>query len=65
MANELVITASSLAERGIDGATWSALKNSIYPGAKDESVMMALDYCRARNLDRSASEARSSGANEC
>ncbi|HBS3787954.1 TPA: recombinase RecT, partial [Klebsiella pneumoniae] len=51
MANELVITASSLAERGIDGATWSALKNSIYPGAKDESVMMALDYCRARNLD--------------
>ncbi len=62
MANELVITASSLAERGIDSATWSALKNSIYPGAKDESVMMALDYCRARN--RSASEARSSGANE-
>lgn len=51
MANELVITAGSLAERGIDGATWSALKNSIYPGAKDESVMMALDYCRARNLD--------------
>ncbi|HFJ2488145.1 TPA: phage recombination protein Bet, partial [Klebsiella pneumoniae] len=50
MANELVITAGSLAERGIDGATWSALKNSIYPGAKDESVMMALDYCRARNL---------------
>ncbi|HHS9150158.1 TPA: phage recombination protein Bet, partial [Enterobacter roggenkampii] len=27
------------------------LKNSIYPGAKDESVMMALDYCRARQLD--------------
>ncbi len=52
MANELVITASSLAERGIDSATWSALKNSIYPGAKDESVMMALDYCRARNLIR-------------
>ncbi|MDH0080784.1 recombinase RecT, partial [Klebsiella pneumoniae] len=51
MANELVITASSLAERGIDCATWSALKNSIYPGAKDESVMMALDYCRARSLD--------------
>ncbi|KDK99457.1 hypothetical protein AF30_03853, partial [Klebsiella pneumoniae CHS 74] len=25
MANELVITASSLAERGIDSATWSAL----------------------------------------
>lgn len=50
MANELVITASSLAERGIDGAT-ERPQNSIYPGAKDESVMMALDYCRARNLD--------------
>ena len=51
MANELTITASVLQEKGIDVATWSALKNSIYPGAKDESVMMALDYCRARQLD--------------
>ncbi len=51
MANELTITATSLQEKGIDVATWSALKNSIYPGAKDESVMMALDYCRARQLD--------------
>lgn len=51
MANELTITASALTEKGIDVATWSALKNSIYPGAKDESVMMALDYCRARQLD--------------
>lgn len=51
MANELTITASALAEKGIDVATRSALKNSIYHGAKDESVMMALDYCRARQLD--------------
>ncbi|EPA0062156.1 phage recombination protein Bet [Enterobacter cloacae] len=51
MANELTITAGALQEKGIDVATWSALKNSIYPGAKDESVMMALDYCRARQLD--------------
>jgi len=51
MANDLTITASELTEKGIDVATWSALKNSIYPGAKDESVMMALDYCRARQLD--------------
>lgn len=51
MSNQLTITASTLAEKGIDMATWSALKNSIYPGAKDESVMMALDYCRARQLD--------------
>ncbi|WP_058973979.1 phage recombination protein Bet [Type-D symbiont of Plautia stali] len=51
MSGELTITASVLAEKGIDVATWSALKNSIYPGAKEESVMMALDYCRARQLD--------------
>lgn len=51
MASDLVITGNVLAEKGIDVATWSALKNSIYPGAKDESVMMALDYCRARQLD--------------
>ncbi|MGV3346371.1 phage recombination protein Bet [Enterobacteriaceae bacterium LUAb1] len=51
MVNELVITANVLSEKNIDLATWSALKNSIYPGAKDESVMMALDYCRARQLD--------------
>lgn len=51
MAIEHAVTAGDLAEKGIDIATWSALKNSIYPGAKDESVMMALDYCRARQLD--------------
>ncbi|ANF79357.1 phage recombination protein Bet [Salmonella enterica] len=51
MSNEVTITAGALTDRGIDLATWSALKNSIYPGAKDESVMMALDYCRARQLD--------------
>lgn len=38
-------------ERGIDEATWSALTNTIYPGAKPESVLMAVDYCRSRELD--------------
>jgi phage recombination protein Bet len=38
-------------ERNLDVALWSALKNSIYPGAKDESVAMAIDYCVARKLD--------------
>ncbi|HFN7633012.1 TPA: phage recombination protein Bet [Escherichia coli] len=51
MSNEFAITNDVLAIRGIDEVTWSALKNSIYPGAKDESVMMAVDYCRARQLD--------------
>ncbi|MEE3649499.1 MULTISPECIES: phage recombination protein Bet [unclassified Brenneria] len=36
---------------GIDDPTWNALKNSIYPGARDDSVIMAVSYCRARNLD--------------
>ncbi|MGF2254529.1 phage recombination protein Bet [Yersinia ruckeri] len=36
---------------GIDEPTWNALKNSIYPGAKDDSVIMAVSYCRARQLD--------------
>lgn len=35
----------------IDEPTWNALKNSIYPGAKDDSVIMAVSYCRARQLD--------------
>jgi len=30
---------------------FNALKNSLYPGAKDESVLMVLDYCSAAKLD--------------
>lgn len=37
--------------RGIDEATWRTLKNSIYPGASNDSILMAVDYCRARKLD--------------
>jgi phage recombination protein Bet len=38
-------------EYGIDASTWSALKNSLYTGAKDESILMVLDYCKAGKLD--------------
>lgn len=38
-------------QRGISIEVWSALKNSLYPGAADESVLMAWDYCSARKLD--------------
>lgn len=38
-------------ERGIDLALWETLKNSIFPGAKPESIIMAVDYCKARKLD--------------
>ena len=33
------------AERGIDGAQWSALKNSVFRGASDQMVCVAMDYC--------------------
>ena len=38
-------------ERGIDAATWSALQNSVFPGANTESIVLAVDYCNARKLD--------------
>lgn len=38
-------------ERGILPEVFSALKNSIFPGASDDSVVMAWDYCAARQLD--------------
>lgn len=40
-----------LAQRGIDESTWNALCTTIYPGAKPDSVLMAVDYCKARGLD--------------
>ena len=40
-----------VAQRGIDEAMWSALQNSVYPGANPESILMVVDYCRARSLD--------------
>lgn len=38
-------------QRGIDEATWSALNNSVFAGASAESIVMAVEYCRARKLD--------------
>ncbi|AJE36320.1 phage recombination protein Bet [Aeromonas hydrophila] len=40
-----------LVQRGIDEPTWNALCNAIYPGANPDSVVMAIDYCKARGLD--------------
>lgn len=42
---------SVIQQRGISEEVWSALKNSLFPGAADESVLMAWDYCAARGLD--------------
>lgn len=42
---------TQLAERSITSAQWHTLSKSLFPGAKTESVLLAVDYCRARNLD--------------
>jgi phage recombination protein Bet len=43
--------AVAVQRRGLDAAQWSTLKNSLFPGAQDASILMAVDYCRARKLD--------------
>lgn len=42
---------TALTERGIDHAVWSTLQNSVFPGARDESILLAIDYCKARKMD--------------
>jgi phage recombination protein Bet len=41
----------TVTSRGLDVAQWNTLCNSLFPGAKSDSVLMAVDYCRARGLD--------------
>ncbi|MDH5643776.1 MAG: phage recombination protein Bet [Gemmatimonadota bacterium] len=41
---------TALTERGIEPHAWSALQN-LYPGAQPESMLMVVDYCKARKLD--------------
>jgi len=40
-----------LENRGIDPMLWNAIGASIFPGASDESKLMAIDYCKSRGLD--------------
>lgn len=42
---------TALTERNIDTTVWTTLQNSVFPGAKDESILLAVDYCKARKLD--------------
>ncbi len=43
---------SNIIKRELDeNALVQVLKNSIYPGAQDESVYLVLDYCKAAGLD--------------
>lgn len=40
-----------VARRGITEAQWRTAMNSLFPGARAESVVMVFDYCLARKLD--------------
>ena len=40
-----------LERRGIDPMLWNAIGASIFPGAADDSKLMAIDYCKSRGLD--------------
>lgn len=42
---------TQLAERNITPAQWHTLAQSLYPGARQQSVLLVIDYCRARKLD--------------
>ncbi|WP_439234921.1 phage recombination protein Bet [Lonepinella koalarum] len=42
---------TAITERKIDDATWTTLQNSVFPGAKAESILLAIDYCKARKID--------------
>ena len=41
----------SIKDYDLDESMWSALTSSIFPGAKPESIIMAVEYAKARNLD--------------
>lgn len=51
MSNDLVTLPPNVTSRGLDVAMWNTLCNSLFPGAKADSVLMAVDYCKARQLD--------------
>lgn len=51
MANEVATLPPNVVARGIDAPQWNTLCSSIFPGAKVDSVLMYVDYCRARKLD--------------
>lgn len=42
---------TQLQRREVSDDTWNALRNTIFPGATNASILMAVDYCRARKLD--------------
>lgn len=42
---------TQLSRRQIEAHQWNALKRSLFPDASNDSVLMYIDYCKARGLD--------------
>lgn len=54
MSNEITVFEKNfpmIAQRGIDESTWNAITQTIFPGCRQESALMAVDYCLSRELD--------------
>ena len=51
MSNFMIPDQKLLEAMDLDASTYLALKSSIFPGAADESIHMAVAYCKAANLD--------------
>lgn len=56
MTKEIIVKkdllTASLEERGMDKRQFRVIKEILYPNVqKDETLLMAIDYCKARNLD--------------
>jgi phage recombination protein Bet len=49
--NQLPSNVTNINELTIDNNIINVLRETIYPGAKDESILMVLNYCKARRLD--------------
>ena len=43
--------ATQLEERGVSKAAWHTLSQSLFPGARQGSVLLVIDYCKSRGLD--------------
>ena len=54
MSNNIILTDTQknwLEQRDITETLWNVLTTSIFVGAKPESILMAVEYCKARGLD--------------
>lgn len=41
----------AVVQRGIDESTWTAITTTLFPGCTFETALMAVDYCKAREID--------------